>query len=240
MFTNEIFMMKTLLIVISLILSSCATQAQLVGNQKVSLLKFANEQIEECVKSMMKDEDYKYVSKNIRTIDNTAPHRYDLLKKESYLTTKDKDFFMSVRSKHYSCRVAYRDNMAKVDPRLGLLVSNFNLDYEILGDELMLDKINIAQFNQKADVISNGFERGYAATLAQLDSELRNAHTQELNYRAQKFEQDFSESYKREVEYQRLRELQYEKSLQSNQPAVKSPTQTNCYKNGNYVNCTTY
>lgn len=233
-------MLKTPLILILLVLSSCATQAQLIGNQKASMLKFANEQIDACMKSIINDEDYKYVSQNIRAINNTAPNRYELLKKETYLSVKDKEFLMSARSKSYACRIAYRDNLARVDPRLGLLISNFNFDYETVTDDLMIDKINIAQFNQKADVLFDGFQREYAAKLAQIDTELLNSHTQELNYRSQKFQQDFSESYKREVEYQRLREIQYEKSLQSNQPAIKSPSQTDCYNNGNYVRCTTY
>jgi len=218
-----------LLSVAALLLSACATQAQLQYQQMSTNMEQTKNVTDACQANMEKNDAYQRLAQTLILKDNDV----EALKKmmiNRYATKEEKEDLIEVYALLESCRSIVLKGMEKVHPDYVALYSSFFAEDDEISLRLLKDEITIGRANELYEKMLVELIEKHTAVAKALGKWLDDSHYAEME-----IIQRNSAALQQTLYQQQL--------LRQNQQAInaaRQPVRTNCNAWGNSINCRSY
>ena len=221
------------LILICIIQTACATNAQMQFNQYNKLINEAKSNLDNCMQNASNASHSQKIFQKVMVWDSNPPNKLELLSSSEKLSNDLKNDFISTVNDLNLCRGNFAKELSIFNSEFSQIVTNSQNKIDEINVELLQKKITIGEFNRKYSIIKEHTNMEGDRAYKNLTSELENRHYQEVNNRQRSSQQAY-DNYLRQEILRQQQEAINQQSLRNSQPI-----NTNCYRSGNYVNCTT-
>lgn len=175
------------------------------------------------------------VDKQVIYANDSSPNKLELMSSTAKINDKQKNALLESISAYQKCRAGIKSDLQSFQT-LAVTYDNFYGEMDIVYAQLISKKITIGEANtQKSQLISKA-KTAYTTATSNLDNQYNSAISQEQQAR------QADEMQRRAIASQYLMNQQaisaQQQINQQNQINNRTPVQTNCYKIGNSVSCT--
>lgn len=224
---------KSLLIIFCLVQAGCATNAQMQLSQQSKQMNESISNFNNCMEQVKSAPYSQTAYQKIIVPNKNSPNKLELLGSTEKLSEELKSDFISTANLLNSCESEFAKQVFKFNANFGLVISSTQNKVDLINVELLQKQISIGEYNKKLLKIREDAAIQWQQTSANLTSDLENRHYQEVSDRQRAGQQAY-ENYLRQEMLRQQQEAANQQSLRSSQPI-----NTNCYRSGNYLNCTT-
>jgi hypothetical protein len=221
-----------------------ATAAQAQSNQLSSKMKFGFENSGICYKQLEASEIGEPVTKSILVMSDGQSNKYDLLSSKAKLNDSQKKALKSFLASASNCRKILSD-AASGTPYAAPLAKR-DAETDLIYTKLLTGQMTVGEANLARDQLRAKSRDEIMALGKSLDAQFNNSHNSEV---AQDDEnrRRLAEAYRANQQAQQQQQIiNQNQQLINNQiqqnmkpPAPRTPVQTDCYRIGNSVSCTT-
>lgn len=223
----------------TLLLLGCATQAQREYGKMQSFATDINLKSRSCYDELDKNPVSKIIYEKVlvqRIGDSYAANKYELLTSNELLSDELKKSYITYLTESDKCTDIILSGAAKYNTDVYINYLKYKENFDNLSLLLIEKKINIGEFNKRRIEI----REETLINNARIENNIHNKVIEKHNVEVEQNIKSWNDSYDKAVERtMREQELEKIKQLNNTQPTT-TPRITNCYKNGQYINCTTY
>ncbi len=221
------------LILICIIQTACATNAQMQFNQHNKLMNEAKSNLDNCMLTVSSASHSQKIFQKVMIWDRNPSNKLELLSSSEKLNDDLKNDFISTVNDLNLCRSNFAKELSMFNSEAWQIVTNSQNKIDLINVELLQKQITIGEFNRKYSIIKEHTIAEGEKAYKNLTSELENRHYQEVTNRQRSGQQAY-DNYLRQEMLRQQQDAINQQSLRNSQPI-----NTNCYRSGNYVNCTT-
>jgi hypothetical protein len=223
---------------LALTLSGCATEAQRESNSMQQIINETKSSNDSCKQQMNQNPSVQIIFEKVVVQamgDGYAINRFELLRKEEYLTPELQNHLVVFLTQQDKCSQIFLNGVSRYNLKVYQKYVDAFASEDVLYQQLIKKEINIGNFNSKRIELRRQTMQELSKIVENINTELQSRHNAESQDNAQRWQ----ESYQRELDRQSRERAARNLNPQPYKTILPPVYNTNCYRIGNNLNCTT-